>query len=111
MSENYKRLDAIQQENKDLLNQKTNLKNTERKGQLSDNELEGIAELFTELERQVKYWQEEVSKENIPEETSKSFDKADADWIASATGVNCKHREWTTLASENGPIYLSLPWL
>jgi hypothetical protein len=81
MSENYKRLDAVQQEIEDLLKQKTRLKNKERKGQLSNDEeieLEGIAELLTVLERQEKYWQEEVSKENIPEETSKSFGKADA---------------------------------
>jgi hypothetical protein len=35
-----------------------------------------------------------MSKENEPEETSKSFGEANADWIASVTGINYKYREW-----------------
>ena len=103
MSEYYKRLDAVQQKMEDLLRKKTKLKKKQEKGQLTDEEeidLEGVAELLTVLQGQEKYWREEVSKENKPEETSKSFGEADAEWIASVTGINYKYREWTSFTSE-----------
>jgi ubiquinone biosynthesis protein UbiJ len=102
MSENYKRLDAVQQEIKDLLKKKTRLRKKEQKGQLDDEgeiELEGVVELLTVLQEQEKFWQGQVDKENKPEETSKSFGEADADWIASVTGVDCHYREWSSFAT------------
>jgi len=38
----------------------------------------------------------EVSKENQPEVTLKSFGEADLEWIASVTGIDYKYREWTS---------------
>ena len=63
-------------------------------------DLEGVAELLTELEEQEKYWKNEVSKENNPELISKSFSEADLEWVASVTGINHQYREWTAFASE-----------
>ena len=103
MSENYKRLDVVQQKIEDLLKKEAKLKKKEQKNQLTDEEeidLEGVAELLKELKEDKKYWQEEVSKENKPEETSKSFGEADAEWIASVTGINYNYREWTAFTSE-----------
>ncbi|KAH6563680.1 hypothetical protein BASA50_002711 [Batrachochytrium salamandrivorans] len=103
MSENYKRLDAVQQEIKDLLKKKTRLKKKEQKGQLTEDEeidLDGLTEELKELKEDKKYWQGQVDKENKPEETSKSFGEADAEWIASVTGINYEYREWTAFASE-----------
>jgi hypothetical protein len=77
----------------------TRLKKYEQKGQLNDEEeieLEGLAKLLATLEKDKKYWQGEVSKENKPEEWSNSFGEADADWIASVTGIDYKYREWTS---------------
>jgi hypothetical protein len=68
-------------------------------GQLDDEEqieLERLAKEYAKLENDKKYWQGEVSKENEPEETSKSFGEADLDWIASVTGIDYKYREWTS---------------
>jgi hypothetical protein len=99
MSRNYDNLEAVQQEIKDLFKKKTRLKKKEQKGQLDDEEeieLEGLAEELKELKENKKYWQEQVDKENKPEETSKSFGEADADWIASVTGIDYKYREWTS---------------
>jgi hypothetical protein len=99
MSRNYDNLEAVQQEIKDLLRKETRLKKKEQKGQLDDEEeieLEGLAKLLVVLQGQEKYWQGEVSKENRSEETSKSFGEADADWIASVTGIDYKYREWTS---------------
>ena len=73
-----------------MLRKETSLKKKEQKGQLEDEEeieLEGVNKLLSVLQGQEKYWQREVSKENKPEETSKSFGEADADWIASVTGI------------------------
>jgi hypothetical protein len=81
----------MQQEIIDLLKKETRLKKKEQNGRLEDEddiELEGVNKLLARLERQEKYWQEQVSKENKPEETSKSFGEADADWIASVTGID-----------------------
>lgn len=100
MSENYKRLDAVQQKIEDLLKKETRLKKMQEKGQLTDEEEIDLAKLLKELKEDKKYWQEEVSKENKPEETSKSFGEADAEWIASVTGINYEYREWTVFASE-----------
>ena len=100
MSEYFNELKAVQQEIKDLLKKETRLK---KKKELTDEEeidLEGVAKLLTVLQGQEKYWREEVSKENKPEETSKSFGEADAEWIASVTGINFEYREWTAFASE-----------
>jgi hypothetical protein len=61
MSENYKMLDAVQQEIMDLTKQQIRLKNKERKGKLSDDEelqLEEIVGALLVLEGQEKYWQE-----------------------------------------------------
>jgi hypothetical protein len=71
--------------------------------QLDDEEeieLEGVNKLLTVLEKDKRYWQEEVSMENKHEETSKSFGNADADWIASVTGIDYKYRQWTSFSSE-----------
>ncbi|KAJ2994605.1 hypothetical protein HDV02_001464 [Globomyces sp. JEL0801] len=103
ISENYKRLDAVQQKIEDLLNKETKLKKKEQKGQLTDEEeidLEGLVKLLTVLEKDKKYWQAQVDKENKPEETSKSFGEANAQWIASVTGINYKYRLWTSFTSE-----------
>ena len=88
MSENYKRLDAVLQKIEDLLRQKTKLKKKQEKGQLTDEEeivLEGVAELLAIFEKDKDRWFKLVEEENKPEETSKSFREADAEWIASVT--------------------------
>jgi len=103
MSENYKRLDAVQQEIKDLLRKKTKLKKKQEKGQLTDEEeieLEGVAELLAIFGKDKDRWFKLVEEENKPEETSKSFGEADAEWIASVTGISYKYREWTSFTSE-----------
>jgi hypothetical protein len=77
----------------------TRLKKKEQQGQLNDEEeieLEGLAKRLATLENDNKYWEGEVSKENKPEETSKSFGEADADWIASVMGIDYQYREWTS---------------
>ena len=99
MSRNYDNLERVQQEIKDLLKKETRIKKKEQKGQLDDEEeieLEGLANELKELKEDKKYWQEQVDKENKPEQTSKSFGEADADWIASVTGIDYKYREWTS---------------
>jgi len=99
MSENYKRLDAVQQKIEDLLKKEAKLKKKEQKNQLTDEEeidLEGVGKLLKELKGQENRWFKLVEEENKPEETSKSFGEADADWIASVTGINYKYREWTS---------------
>ncbi len=99
MSNFLRNLEQVQQKIEDLLKKETKLKKKEQKGQLTDEEeidLEGVVKLLTVLEKDKKYWQEEVSKENKPEETSKSFGEADAEWIASVTGINYKYRLWTS---------------
>ncbi len=86
MSENYKRLDAVWQKIEDLLRKKTKLKKKQEKGQLTDEEeivLEGVAELLAIFEKDKDRWFKLVEEENKPEETSKSFREADAEWIAS----------------------------
>jgi hypothetical protein len=103
MSESFKRLVKIQQEIRDLLKEKARLKNKKQKNQLTREEeidLEGVEELLEELESSRNFWHEQVSRENEPEETSKSFGEADAEWIASVTGINYKYREWTLFTSE-----------
>jgi hypothetical protein len=103
MSENYKRLDAVQLKIEDLLKKKSKLKKKEQKGQLDDEEeieLEGIAELLAQLKEDKDRWFKLVERENSPEETSKSFGEADSDWIASVTGINTKFRQWTSFTQE-----------
>ena len=103
MSENYKRLDAVQQKIEDLLKKETKLKKKQEKGQLTDEEeidLEGVAELLTILQGREERWFKLVEQENKPEETSKSFAEADSAWIASVTKINCEYRPWTAFASE-----------
>jgi hypothetical protein len=71
MSENYKRLDAVQQKIEDLLKKKTILKRKEFNESITEEEeieLEGVAELLAVLEKDKKYWQQEFSKENTSEE-------------------------------------------
>jgi hypothetical protein len=87
MSENYKRLDAVWQKIEDLLRKKTKLKKKQEKGQLTDEEivLEGVAKLLAIFEKDKDRWFKLVEEENKPEETSKSFREADAEWIASVT--------------------------
>jgi hypothetical protein len=112
MSENYKRLDAVQQEIKDLIKKETKLRKKEQKGQLDDEdeiELEGIEKLLTELKEQQDRWFNLVEKENSPEETSKSFGEADAEWIASVTGINTKFRQWTSITHELDETVLPSP--
>ena len=103
MSDFLRNLEQVQQEIKDLIKNQTKLKKKEQKGQLTDEEeidLEGVVKLLNNLKEDRKYWREEVSKENKPEETSKSFGEADAEWIASVTGINYKYRLWTSFTSE-----------
>ena len=67
MSENYKRLDAVQEEIKDLLKNRTSIKEKEEKEEitrLEEIEQEGLTDLLAEFEGVKKYWQGEVSKEN-----------------------------------------------
>ena len=99
MSENYKRLDAVQQEIKDLIKKETDLENKHEDGHLTNkerNELKGIEKLLATLENDKKFWQEQVSKESQPEVLSKTFRDADDKWTASVTGINVTFREWTT---------------
>ncbi|KAI3656125.1 hypothetical protein MP638_007546 [Amoeboaphelidium occidentale] len=103
MSDYIRNLEQAQQKIENLLKKETRLKKKEQKGTLTDDEeieLEGIAKLLAVLEKDKKFWQEEVSKENVPEATSKSFGEADAEWIASVTGINYQYRQWTSFTSE-----------
>ncbi|KAJ3255462.1 hypothetical protein HK103_006279 [Boothiomyces macroporosus] len=99
MSAYVKNLEAIQQEIKELVKNKNKLKKKEHNEEITaeeEIELEGINELLTELKGQQKFWQGQVDKENAPEQISKSFKEADADWIASVTGIDTEYREWTS---------------
>ena len=62
--------------------------------------MEGVAKLLTVLQGQENRWFKLVEQENKPEETSKSFGEADAEWIASVTGISYNYREWTSFTSE-----------
>jgi hypothetical protein len=86
MSENYKRLDAVQKEIKDLIKKETKLKKKLDREQLTDEELEGVDKLLKVLQGQEKFWREEVSKENKPvAKPSQSFSKM--------TILDCKRPE------------------
>ncbi|KAJ3307843.1 hypothetical protein HDV04_002453 [Boothiomyces sp. JEL0838] len=103
MSRNYDNLEAVQQKIEELVKKETKLKKKEQDGTLSDDEeieLEGINKLLTELKSQQKFWQELVRNENTPEQISKSFGEADADWIAEVTGIDTDYREWTSYISK-----------
>jgi hypothetical protein len=100
MSEYVNELKAVQQKIENLLKKETRLKKKKELTEEEEIDLEGVAKLLTVLQGQEKYWREEVSKENKPEEISKSFGEADLHWIASVTGINCEYREWTAFASE-----------
>ena len=63
-------------------------------------DLDGVAELLAIFENDKDRWFKLVEEENKPEETSKSFGEADAEWIASVTGINYKYRLWTAFTSE-----------
>ena len=101
MSENYKRLDAVQQKIEDLIKRKSKLKELEGENRLSNKEeaeLGGIQELLVVLEKQQKYWQDIVRlalKQDGGEVDSKTFSEADLQWIASVCDVNCRYRKWT----------------
>ena len=103
MSENIKELKAVQQKIEDLLKKKASLRQKELKGQIIDEEqvgLEGITELLTALERQEKFWQGQVDKENKPEVEIETFKKADSEWIETVTGVDTTYREWTSFVDD-----------
>ena len=103
MSEYLNELKAVQLEIKELLKKKAKFKKKEENEEitrLEEIELEGVVEELEDLKQVRKYWQGEVSKENKPEETSKSFGEANAEWIASVTGINYKYRQWTSVTSE-----------
>ncbi len=101
MSENRKSLEVVENEIKETLKRKMKLKKKELKRQLNEEEeveLEGMVELLAVLEKDKKYWQGEVSKENsnTPDVESKHFGKADLEYTASVTGIDYQYREWTT---------------
>ncbi|KAJ3317422.1 hypothetical protein HDV06_001562 [Boothiomyces sp. JEL0866] len=103
MSEYFKRLQSIEEEIKELTSKETKLLKKEQNGTIRDDEeveLEGIHKVLAILQSQQKFWQGEVSKENTPELTSKSFCEADADWIAEVTGIDTEYRAWTSYTSK-----------
>jgi hypothetical protein len=100
MSENYKRLDIVQQEIKDLLKKKTRLKKKQESEditRLEEIELEGLAKELKEAKEDKKFWQIQVSKENKSDDKpeSKTFCEADKKCIESVCEVDCRYRKWT----------------
>jgi hypothetical protein len=102
MDYNRQELKLVEQEIKDLLKKKTQLKELkEGENRLSNREeaeLEGIGELLKELKEDKKNWQELIklaTKEDTTELESKSFRDADNEWTASVTGIDVTYREWS----------------
>ncbi|KAJ3199693.1 hypothetical protein HDU67_002610, partial [Dinochytrium kinnereticum] len=88
-------LAAVEQEIKDLIDQRAALKKVERKQVLTSDEQDELARLemrLAEAREQRKDYLKLAIKE--PPE-SKSFSEADSDWIQAVTGVNTTYRKWT----------------
>jgi len=98
MSENFKCLIAVQKEISELIVVQTCFKQKKRTSKLAIT-LKGLEAQLRELKGNKKFWQGEVSKENKPEETSKSFGEADSSWIADVAGIDCCYRVWSSFES------------
>ncbi|KAJ3353953.1 hypothetical protein HDU91_005832, partial [Kappamyces sp. JEL0680] len=92
-------LRLVNQEIKDLENKKTEFKKKKKNGTITDDEeveWEDIPEKLVRLENDKEYWKGLVKSatKKKGELESRTFEKADEEFIASVTGVNTRTRKW-----------------
>ncbi|KAI3637722.1 hypothetical protein MIR68_004371 [Amoeboaphelidium protococcarum] len=98
-------LAAVEQDIKDLIDQRAALKKVERKLVLTSDEQEELARLdmrLADARASVKRYESFIKlamKDEPP--VTKSFSEADSEWIQAVTGVNTAYRRW-------GPVTLSM---
>ena len=103
MSINYTELKAVQGKIEGLMILKCKLRmkmENDSLTRLEKLELEGIVERLDKLERDERFWKDQVNFENEPERRSKSFEGADFSYILAATAVDCRFRLWESFISD-----------
>ncbi|KAI3649498.1 hypothetical protein MP228_005130 [Amoeboaphelidium protococcarum] len=93
-------LAAVEQEIKDLIDQRASLKKVERKQVLTSDEQEELARLdmrLADARASVTRYESFIIKLAMNDElpVTKSFSEADSEWIQAVTGVNTAYRRWT----------------